>query len=80
MPSHRENKPQSAAPNASPQRRWTFWAWHAAAYAIALSVAIYFLHEDLPTTLIGIVIFTAGWLLSAYLDHRWRPQLCGAAL
>ena len=45
---------------------------------LGAAVAVYFLHEDVPTTVFGIVIFTTGWLLSAYLDHRWRPKFPGA--
>jgi hypothetical protein len=41
-------------------------------YVVALSIAIAFLHEDAQTTLIGVVIFTAGWLLSAFMDARTR--------
>ncbi|MEX2185237.1 MAG: hypothetical protein WD875_00515 [Pirellulales bacterium] len=72
-----ENTSESKAPSSNPKRRWAFWASNVAVYAIALAVAIYFLHEDLPTTIIGIVIFTAGWVLSAYVDYRWRPKLPG---
>jgi hypothetical protein len=58
----------------TPNRR-RYWLAFLLAYAISLSVAIVFLHEDTQTTLIGVVIFTAGWLLSAFMDARTRRDL-----
>jgi hypothetical protein len=75
MPNNSQFTTESTLPCGGGTRRWSFWAWHVLAYAVALVVAVYFLHEDVPTTVIGIVIFTAGWVLSAYVYHRWRPKL-----
>jgi hypothetical protein len=62
----------------TPNRR-RYWLAFLLCYALALSIAIVFLHEDIQTTLIGVAIFTAGWIVSAYMDARTRRDLEASA-